>query len=630
MCGIAGIINSSLPTPEREAAVRRMIARQRHRGPDDDGLASWDNGTLGMCRLAIFDPANGRQPMTTSDGRFHLVFNGAIYNHRELRAELESHGRSFATHCDTEVLLQAYAQWGQACLVRLRGMFAFAVWDAVERTFFAARDPFGIKPLYHARTSDGGVVFGSEVRAVLASRLVPGEIDPVAVGDYLAWFAVPPPRTIMRGIANLPAGHCLSLGQDRRLRVSAWWRLPEARPAPPKNKTEFAGELRARLEDTIRAHQLADVPVGAFLSGGLDSTAVVALMRHCGAGKLKTFSVTYEEPEFAEGEHARLAARALGTEHHEEVLTGGRLVAELPAILASFDQPTGDGINSYYASKLARQGGVKVALSGLGGDELFGGYPSFRDMPRLARWLPRWRMLPPGLRRSSIAQLKQGSSWRRKLADFLQHGRDLHDLCALRRRILSETTRQELMTAESWELAARQGPYHPMLDDFVGELTGADDNQIVMAWEMRTYMSDVLLRDSDGFSMANSLELRVPFVDERLLGWWWNQPRGLRLPPGPPKAMLALATADLVPAAVRRRPKQGFTLPFPLWMRAQLRPFLQEVFSGASLDACPWLDAGRVRAEWAAFDRGEDTQNWSRVWTLAMLVAFANRKDLAA
>lgn len=630
MCGIAGIIQSSLPPPEREAAVCRMTARQRHRGPDDEGLVSWEDGTLGMCRLAIFDPANGRQPMTTPDGRYRLVFNGAIYNHRELRAELEGLGRVFATHCDTEVLLHAYAQWGRSCLPRLRGMFAFAVWDAAERVFFAARDPLGIKPFYYARTDDGGLVFGSEVRAVLASRLVPAEIDPVAVGDYLAWFAVPPPRTIMRGVYNLPAGHSLLLGPDRRVQVLKWWRLPEVAPAASRPGAEFGRQLRAQLEDTIRAHRLADVPVGAFLSGGLDSTAVVALMRHCGADKLKTFSITHEEPEFAEGAHARLAARELGTEHHEEVLTGDRLAAELPAILASFDQPTGDGINSYYASRIARQGGVKVALSGLGGDELFGGYPSFRDMPRLARWLPRWRMLPRGGRDLIVARLRLGSSRQRKLADFLQHGRDLHDLCALRRRVLSESTRRELLTPEAWESAARQGPYHPMLDDFVGELNGADANQTVMAWEMRTYMSDVLLRDSDVFSMANSLELRVPFVDERLLRWWWNQPAAWRLPPGPPKAVLAEATSDLVPAAVRQRTKQGFTLPFPLWMRAQLRPFLAEVFSAGSLAACPWLDSARVHAEWAAFDGGADTRNWSRVWTLAMLVAYANRRDLAA
>lgn len=626
MCGIAGILDGRMETAAREAAVRRMIDRQRHRGPDDDGLVSHATATLGMCRLAIFDPANGQQPMATPDGRHRIVFNGAIYNHAELRAGLEARGFSFRTRCDTEVLLAAYVEWGAACLPRLRGMFAFAVWDAQERSLFVARDPFGIKPLYYSQQPDDTFVFASELGALFASGLVGREIDPVAVGDYLAWFAVPAPRTIYRGIANLPPGHAIKVDAIGRCEVSPWWHLPESKPSKPDGSyDDFIRDLRSRLEDTIRAHRLADVPVGAFLSGGLDSSAIVGLMSATGAGRLKTFSLIFNEAEFSEQSPARLAAEAFGTEHHEEILTGRQVAQDLPRILGSFDQPTGDGINTYYVSRAARAGGVKVALSGLGGDELFGGYPSFTDMPRLARYIPYWQQLPQALRRGVVRQLRKGGARARKLADLLEFGRDLNELCSLRRRVLSESARLSLLAPAARRLAVRQGPNHPRLDDFVFELMGADPTQIVSAWEMRTYMADVLLRDSDVFSMSNSIELRVPFVDQVLVEWWWNQPREFRCHRGRPKAALADAVADLVPDSIRGRRKQGFELPFLVWMRAELKPFLEETFSASSLASCPWLEAAAVQGEWEDFAHGGDRRNWSRVWTLAVLIAFANR-----
>lgn len=629
MCGIAGLFSPKLSPAEREAAVGRMAQRQAHRGPDDRGFFSGGDLTLGMCRLAIFDPANGHQPMTTPDGRFTLVFNGAIYNHRELRAELEATGRSFRTHCDTEVLLAAYAQHGAACLPRLRGMFAFAAWDARERTLFVARDPLGIKPLYYARLPGGGLAFASELNALLAGGQVTREIDPASAGEYLAWFGVPAPRTIYRGIANLPPGHALTLDAAGTVRTHAWWHLPA--PVQPAraaaNYHDFVHGLRHQLEDSIRAHRVADVPVGAFLSGGMDSTAVVGLMTRLGGPKLKTFSLVFGEAGYSEQTAARLSAQAFGTEHHEDLLTGARVAADLPQLLASFDQPTGDGINTYYASRLAKAGGVTVALSGLGGDELFGGYPSFRNLPRLNALLPWWRRLPGSVRRAVLAQLQARPSARaRKLADFLTHARDLHELASLQRRVLPETQRLALLSPDARAQAARLGPNHPMLDDYAFELTGADPFQVISGWELRTYMADTLLRDSDVFSMAHSLELRVPFVDRVLLEWLWPQRAWFKYDRRRLKSALADATADLVPAAVRNRAKQGFTLPFARWMLDELRPFLEETFLPASLAACPWLDAGAVANLWRNYTTRNDPRAWSRVWTLAMLVAFANRK----
>lgn len=633
MCGIAGFFSSKLAPVEREAAVGRMIRRQAHRGPDDSGIFSDGDATLGMCRLAIIDPANGHQPMTSPDGRFAVVFNGAIYNYRELQAELAAAGAwNFRTNCDTEVLLAAFAHWGAASLARFRGMFAFAVWDAREKTLFAARDPLGIKPLYYARLPGTGVVFASELNALLASGPVSREIDPASAGEYLAWFSVPAPRTIYRGIANLPPGHSLSIDAQGRVRVQSWWQMP-APDQPARRATnyqDFVHGLRHQLEDTIRAHRVADVPVGAFLSGGMDSTAVVGLMARASGQRLKTFSLIFDETEFSEQAAARLAAQNFGTDHHEEVLTGARVASDLPRLLDSFDQPTGDGINTYYVSQAAHRGGVKVALSGLGGDELFGGYPSFRDLPRLSRLLPFWRRVPGRVRTQVVETLRDRPSVRaRKLADFLAHARDLHELASLQRRVLPEAVRLSLLAPEARREAWRLGPNHPMLEDFAFELIGADAFQVISAWELRTYMTDVLLRDSDVFSMAHSLELRVPFVDRQLLEWLWPQPAWFKYDARVAKRALADATADLVPAAIRSRRKQGFTLPFARWMLAELRPFLDHTFSPASLAACPWLEPNAVARLWQDYTTGRDRRAWSRVWTLAVLIAFANRRPSA-
>lgn len=627
MCGIAGIIAPELDREQRETALTRMISRQRHRGPDDSGFVTRGPASIGMARLAIIDPANGSQPMSSPDGRYHLVFNGAIYNHQELRASLQ-HEWAFRTHCDTEVLLAAFVHHGPACLPRLRGMFAFAVWDAEKQTLFAARDPLGIKPLYYAHGVDRSLSFASELNALLAGGLVGREIDPVSVGEYLAWFSVPAPRTLYRDIANLLPGHSLQLDRTGRLQVQPWWQLPspQSQGIAATNRHEFIHGLRAQLQDSIRAHRVADVPVGAFLSGGLDSTAVAALMVQSGARRLKTFSIGFNEAGYAEQKAATAVAKFLGCEHHTGILTGARLAADLPSILSSLDQPTGDGINTWYASRLAHQGGVKVALSGLGGDELFGGYPSFRQLPRLQQLLPWWRRLPAGLRQRTLGLLRSRSSTRLdKLSDFLTHAQDLHELASLQRRVLSEPARLTLLSADARPRVARFGPHHPRLEQFAFDLHDADPFQVISAWELRTYMADVLLRDSDVMSMSHSLELRVPFIDAPLLDWLWPQPTRWKYDATVAKSALADAVDGLLPDFVRNRPKQGFTLPFPLWMRAELKPFLDDCFSSSALTRCPWLDATAAERLWAGFQQAGDNRAWSRVWSVAMLIAFANR-----
>ena len=393
MCGIAGFIDPNTAPAERSAAVERMCAAMLRRGPDDGGFAERGEASLGMRRLAIFDPAHGHQPMVTPDGRYTLIFNGAIYNHQALRAELAG-GWTFRTHCDTEVLLAAFARWGEGCLDRLRGMYAFAVWDAQAASLFLARDPFGIKPLYF-RHDGSRLLFASELNALIAAGAGAVEIDPRAVADYLAWFSVPAPRTIYRNLFTLRPGECARFrGGDLGIRRT--WAFPAKGPTAQAagSRADFVRALRAQLEDSIRAHLLADVPVGAFLSGGLDSAVIVGLMSRVGGARLRTFSIGFEEAGYSEAEEAAASARHFGAEHHARIVTGAEVAGDVENFLAACDQPTGDGLNTYYASEAAHAGGVKVALSGLGGDELFGGYPSFRDLPRLSAYLPWWRRLP--------------------------------------------------------------------------------------------------------------------------------------------------------------------------------------------------------------------------------------------
>ena len=612
MCGIAGFVSLRHSPAAREAALGRMLAAQAHRGPDDSGLVSQGPASIGMRRLAIFDPANGRQPMVSPDGRHHLVFNGAIYNFRELRPGYAQRGWEFKTECDTEVLLAALALDGPAVLPSLRGMFGFALWDAKEQTLLLARDALGIKPLLYHADAAGPLLFASESRPLLASRHVPADLDPAAAGDFLRWQSVPAPRTLHAGIRALRPGEKLLLRPGRPPEVSAWWipshALAAARPRPglpPPAATVAAlrSELRARLDDSIQAHLAADVPVGAFLSGGLDSAVVTALM-----------------------------ARHLGVGHHIHVLTGKEVAGDLENILARLDQPTGDGLNTYYASRAARAGGVTVALSGLGADELFGGYPSFRRLPRLARWSSAWLALPRPLRTAALAALERGGTSARKLASNLRVSAAPAALALAQRRVLSDT---EVSRVLAPSLGAAS-PAHPATAELAAawtELLGARGADfpaphalLASLAETRGYMADLLLRDSDEFSMRHSLELRVPFVDLPLVEWAWAQNTALLHPPGSaPKAHLAAACADLLPPDLLARKKRGFTLPFARWLRGPLRPFMEDTFSSASATRSGLFDPYYPGRLWRAYRDGGDDRAWSRVWSLAILIHLANR-----
>ena len=620
MCGIAGYINPGAAPEERQRAVGRMLRHLPHRGPDGGGLFSHGPVTLGARRLAIFDPARGQQPMRTPDGRFQLVFNGAIYNHRTLRRELQARGHAFQTDCDTEVLLAAWAEWQENALHRLRGMFAFAIWDAAQLTLTLARDPFGIKPLY-VRSTGRDLVFASELNALVASRIFHPTIDVAAADAYLAYLAVPAPQTIYAGVTSLRPGECVTW-RAGEVQCRETWRFPASgsETTGTPSAAEFRAALRSQLEDSVGAHLQADVPVGAFLSGGLDSAAIVGLMRRHASGPLRTFTLAFPEAERDEAAAAAETARHFATEHHTIPLTGGDVAIGLDAFVQSLDQPSGDALNTYFIARAARAGGVTVALSGLGADELFGGYRSFATSPQLVRALRWWHRTPRRLRESVRRHLNAGSARRRKIADLLGTPATIHDVALHRRQVLSSDVRRALLRSTEHVPST-----HPELARLPIELAGCVPEAAVSAWELRTYLADVLLRDSDVMSMAHSLELRVPFVDRSLIEWLWRQPAHFRFTPDAPKSALAEALIDVLPSSLRSRPKQGFTLPLDQWMRRDLRPFLDGIFSPASVERTGILDQQAAATLWRSFLAGRDSRQWSRVWCLAILIAFINR-----
>ena len=613
MCGICGVASRA---PEQiRITLTAMMQRLQHRGPDDQGYwitETTQGGTIGLAttRLAILDlSAAGHQPMLTTDARLAITFNGEVYNFRQLRAELESYGYCFRTNTDTEVVLYAYRHWGSRFVERLRGMFALAIWDANEQQLLLARDRMGIKPFYY--WCDGTrFVFASEVRALMASSLVPGRLSVRGLNGYLALGALQDPDTLVEGVQSLPAGHYATWRQGS-LMIEPYWQPHLSLAAARTSCAEAVERVRALLVESVQLHSIADVPVGVFLSGGLDSTALVGLMTQLG-GRVHTISVVFPESPLSEAVSSRLVAQYYGTEHAELPLTGADMLAALPKAFAAMDQPTVDGVNTYMVSQHAHTVGLKVAMSGLGADEVFGGYSNFRRYPvlRAATHLgPAW------LRRafaSYCTELPLSSDTQLKLKSLLggMYGTDpfpmLRSLFSPQARIVMAPAALRTTVPMAQQLAAEAACFR-----------GAARTSW---WELNYYMKNMLLRDTDSLSMDRSLEIRVPFLDHRLIEYVLTlptrivQPRSARTA----KPLLSAAVADLLPAAIRRRSKTSFVLPLSDWMRSELRP---EIETTLFATPCPALDsvlnADSVAAIWRRYLDGSGT--WHRPWALFVL-----------
>jgi len=585
MCGIAGVLNFA--DTGLEVKIQAMQNALAHRGPDDAGIyiSSDRFSALAHTRLSILDLSlDGHQPMSTPDGRYHITFNGEIYNFRELRQNLIAQGELFLSQTDTEVILKLFQRHGADCVDRLRGMFAFAIWDDREQTCFLARDPLGIKPLYYWQ-SGSTLVFASEVKAVLASRLVPVKMSAIGLYGYLTSGSVPEPHTIVEGIRCLPAGHWLKW-QAGEVKQHQYWEIQFGNE--PISLPEAKEKVRHALIDSVKHHFVSDVPVGIFLSGGIDSTAVVALAHETQSCDLRTYAIAFKESEWNEGSVAKLTAQHFETKHTELCLTAHDAGAILPKFLESLDQPTIDGFNTFCVSQLAHNDGTKVVLSGLGGDEIFGGYKSFQKVPQLLRISQSLHLLRP-----IIAKLGKGLAERssqpkfKRLSDYLGQEPSTRVAMSAFRGIFSKSetaiiARKYLPSLQKLDLPELDN-FNCLTPDLTGNFPSLEDE--VSFWELSGYMRNQLLRDSDVMSMAWGLELRVPFVDRNLLEAIATIPSHLRLASG--KGLLTQALPEL-PEWVVNQPKRGFSFPFQKWMNNEWKDYFTQLHLPSEVSLNQW------------------------------------------
>ncbi len=616
MCGIAGVMRrGGAIVPDPSAALGAALA---HRGPDGRGVwrSPAHDAVLVHTRLAIIDTgSSGAQPMATPDGRHRIVFNGEVYNYRELRRTLEARGERFTTASDTEVLLRLLACDGPAALARVRGMFALGWWDAEAGTLVLARDRFGIKPLYVAATGRS-IAFASEIHALVSCGLVDRTIDPAGVMGFLAWGTVPPSLTYVAGVESLAAGSWMRWSQTGGCTRQSFAEVSGvyARPLSGCPASELRERVGAAVQESVASHLVADVPVGVFLSGGIDSSAILSAASSAGASGLDTYTVRFDDRS-SEHEYAKVVASRFGATHHELVLDPSRIVCDLPRILAHLDQPTLDAVNAYYVSAAVAETGIKAVLSGTGGDELFGGYPSFHRLPAAMRWKRRMQPLAPAMKPAVSAVLPA------RLTERWQHfmsGNGRMDAAYRTQRGLYMPAEVERIAGpalrDRWGSSAeRVAAAEAALFDGAATTLEGD----VARLETRVYLGSQLLRDLDVMSMAHGLEVRVPLVDHVLLDAVWPDlgahPSLMRN-----KRLLHETLARPLPREAVERPKQGFTLPFARWMAADLQPFVR---SGMDhLVDAGWIAPHVPDATWKAWQRG--AAHWSRPWALGMLGEF--------
>lgn len=641
MCGIAGIIGRL--DEANCAALQRMNDAMLHRGPDAGGTwvstpdaRGW-GALLAHRRLSILDLSRaGAQPMVDPVTGHVVVFNGEIYNFVELRQRLLSEGQKFESSGDTIVMLRSLALHGPRAVSWLRGMFAFACWNPERRRLLLARDPLGIKPLYLARSTDPNagwsVAFASELRALLASGLLgTPHLDPQALASCVWSGFVVGPCTAVKGVELLHPGCLLEFDADgKEVRQEHFWRASEH----ASNTSTNENDLAAVLEETLRLHLASDVPLAVFLSGGVDSSVMANLAQRASRNPIHTFTLTFEEQEFNEGPIARQIAAAIGTQHHEVVLTEGRFVENLEAALDSLDQPTFDGLNAYYMSQAIRSAGFTVALSGTGGDELFGGYASYRDLPTLQRWSRRAAWVPRDLQvaaatlatwplRLSGGAVPPQTRWA-KLPEMIRHGDDLLSLYQMAYALFLPGFQCELLTPDFAEALA-DGLPPTMRAQIIAETQGRTPLSAISVMEQRLFLGERLLRDNDVASMASSLEQRVPLVDQALFESVDRLPDQVRYRPLGQKAMLRRIGLRGLDLALFERPKSGFVLPFDRWIRRGLKDVMDQTLRDPQLIAPTGLEPVAVERLWRAFLDGAPGMYWSRVWSIYVFVRWCHR-----
>jgi asparagine synthase (glutamine-hydrolysing) len=641
MCGIAGIVGRL--DEDNRAALQRMSGAMVHRGPDAGGTwistpdaRGW--GTLlAHRRLSILDlsPA-GAQPMADPVTGHVVVFNGEIYNFPELRQRLLSEGQKFDSSGDTAVMLRALALHGRRAVSWLRGMFAFACWDPKERRLLLARDPLGIKPLYLARPADpnGGwsLAFASELRALLASGLIgTPRLNPEAVASYVWNGFVSGPSTAVQGVELFWPGRLVEFdASGKECDQEDFWSIPERAPDVKMSEDDLA----VILEEGLRLHLASDVPLAVFLSGGVDSSVMANLAQRANQSPIHTFTLAFEEQELNEGPVARRIANAIGTQHHEVMLTEGHFVENLEAALDSLDQPTFDGLNAYYMSQAIRSAGFTVALSGTGGDELFGGYSSFRNLPLLQRLLRRAAWMPRDLQAAAASlatwplrraggAVPPQTRWA-KLPDMVRYGDQLLTLYQIAYALYLPGFQRELLAQDFAEVLP--GGLPPAMGArLAAETRGRGPLSAISVMEMRLFLGERLLRDNDVASMASSLEQRVPLVDQVLFQSVDSLTDEARYQPLGRKEILRRIGLRGLDPALFDRPKSGFVLPFDRWIRRGLKHAMDETLRDPQLIAPVGLQPAAVERLWKAFLDGAPGMYWSRVWSIYVFVRWCHR-----
>lgn len=617
MCGICGFVYSNGGAPADERLLRQMAQVIAHRGPDDEGFYLDEHAGLGMRRLSIIDLVTGNQPISNEDGTIWLVFNGEIYNYRELHADLEKRGHRFVTKSDTEVIAHAYEEYGESCVERFNGMFAFALWDVAHRKLFVARDHLGIKPLYYWQ-GGGNLVFGSELKCLLAHSQPPREINLAALDQFLTLEYIPSPRTIFHEIEKLLPGHWLVF-ESGQIKVQQYWDvLPKE---TPRDETSCAEMLEALIDDAVRMQLMSDVPLGAFLSGGIDSSTVVAAMSRSSNTAVKTFSIGFDDATYNELPYARSVAQRYQTDHYEEILSPD-IAGTAQRLIGHLDEPFGDFsiFPTFLVSEVARRK-VKVVLSGDGGDEIFGGYDTYvaQGWDRYYRRLPstiRQGLMPSLMARVPPRPEKKGLVNKTKrfvegaaLPASLQHTRWM---LFMNKRDKVALYRPDMAAALNGDSA------QAVLEGYFAKWAGADELAQQQYVDIKTYLVDDILTKVDRMSMAVSLEARVPLLDFRIVELAVNLPAAMKLHRGETKRILRRAMESRLPEMVLNKPKQGFSIPLKNWLRGPLKPMMIDLLSAQRIRRRGYFNDQTVQT-WVS-EHLEGTANHShRLWALMVL-----------
>ncbi len=620
MCGISGIYGISNVT-KASGMVHLMNKSIAHRGPDDEGFYVEENIALGHRRLAILDlsPA-GHQPMHSADDTLEIIFNGEVYNFLQIQKLIPEH--TFKTKSDTEVILAAYKKWGKNCMQYFNGMFAFAIWDKVKKELFIARDRMGIKPVYYYQ-KDGVILFASEIRSILESGIVPRKINKDALTDYFTYQTVHAPATIVKDIYMLMPGHHATIS-SRGMSIEKWWSPKDnySRASEGKSYQQVCDDIYNLLAESVELRLISDVPFGAFLSGGIDSSAVVGLMSRVQKQPVKTFTIVFDEEEFSEAKYARQVAELFKTDHHEFRLTPEDFLNDLPIAMSSLDHPSGDGPNSYIVSRITRQNGITMALSGLGGDELFAGYPVFNRTLQLneKQWL--WNM-PKAIRQlagTAYKTIKPGSTALKMMQLLELENGKLENTFPLSRQVGNPDVLKSLL-ASNYRSADE---IKRILQQELGNSSLPVLSEVSVA-EITTYMQNVLLRDTDQMSMAVALEVRVPFLDYKLVEYVLGVKDEYKKPIFP-KKLLVDSLKGMLPDSIVHRKKMGFVFPWEVWLKSELKSLCESRIKALAQRS---IVQGNVLLDmYDRFQKGDKNVRWLDIWLCVVLEDWLEKNSI--